>query len=538
MTADQTSAFEISFCSSLQRVFIDGPAVGESTIEMAAAANGWASAQVVISAHRHARLSNVRVTVSAFESWKMAKSPPGTWELVPGASIPASACNLSRVHYVRIESPSPGRTSAPGLYPDPLEPLTAESRFDVEAGTQQPVWLTIKVPPGSGAGSYQATVTVEADAQGEGTERRSGTVRLRVFGFRLPKRRILHIWSTYNISAWQAFYNWMSREEVLKAWEDGAFLLARYGITPSTVPAAWFGAEPDFQYYETFYRKILDLGAPHLEIAPESWPVVVRNGWERIAYTYHGSEWPREESPKYAALIRDVLEKAPGVKVSVAGVKPDEWLEGLVKVWIYISSEPLDSVRERIRRGEEAWWYVCCGPTEPFANVQVDAPQIDPRILCWQLFQYRCTGFYYWRASQLGENVSGTSPEEKWPNRPWSTATSDVPPSHNDGQLVYPGPDGKAWSCIRLENMRDGAEDYDYLRILARYVRKLKKAGIGSNLVRRTLNALIVNPELSAGLTEYTKDPRVVEKERCRVGGLIEEARVALGETAKIVSTL
>ena len=539
MATGEALGFEISFYSSLQRVSRDGSAVGKETLEIATAANGWASGQVVIAPHQ--RLSNVRVSISDFKSWKMSKDPPtqsrSPWRLIPGPSIPASVCVFSLVHFVEIKAPSPGRTSTAGMYPDPLEPLSPESRFEIGAGTHQPVWMALKVPRGTRAGSYAATLTVEGDVAGQGKLHRTGTVRLRVFGFTLPRRRILNIWSTYEIGAWETFYNWMGKDEVLKAWEDGALLLARYGITPSSVPATWFGHELDLDYYEAFYRKILDLGAPHLEIAPESWPVIVKNGWEEIAYHYHGSEWPREENPKYAALIREVLRKAPGAKISVAGVKPDEWLDVLVKVWVYISCEPLDAVRERVRRGEEAWWYVCCGPTEPFANVLLDAPQIDPRILCWQLFQYRCTGFYYWRASQLGVNSSGTTPEEKWPNRPWNPATSDVPPSHNDGLLVYPGPQGKAWSSIRLENMRDGAEDYDYLRILARYVRKLRKAEIGRDLMRRAARVLRVNPELSTGLTVYTKDPAVVERERQRVGGLIEEARLILGEIDRIVST-
>ncbi|MCK4245140.1 MAG: DUF4091 domain-containing protein, partial [Candidatus Omnitrophica bacterium] len=321
-------------------------------------------------------------------------------------------------------------------------------------------------------------------------------------------------------------------EESLKAWEDGAFLLARYGITPSTPSSGTFDKELGLAYYERFYKRILELGAPHLEIAPESWPVIVKNGWEDIAYYYYGSEWPGHENPKNADIIRMKLKKAPGVKVSVAGVKPNECLKGLVKVWVLLTREYGQS--SLIYPNDEVWWYVCCSPGPPYANLQLDAGQIDPRVLGWQLFQYGCTGFYYWRASMIRNNMQGERPEEKWPNRPWNTATSDVPASHNDGQLIYPGPGGKAWSCIRLENMRDGADDYDYLCVLRDYVDQLKRlkgkrAGDAiSKLIQRAEDALRITPELSVAVDNYTKDPAVVERERRRVCGLIEEVKAAL----------
>ena len=78
------------------------------------------------------------------------------------------------------------------------------------------------------------------------------------------------------------------------------------------------------------------------------------------------------------------------------------------------------------------------------------------------------------RTARTRRNTKGSSPEEKWPNRPWSPYTI-VPYTNNDGLLIYPGPDGVPWSSIRLENLRDGADDYDYLCILRDYVAKLKK---------------------------------------------------------------
>ena len=169
----------------------------------------------------------------------------------------------------------------------------------------------------------------------------------------------------------------------------------------------------------------------------------------------------------------------------------------------------------------------------------LDCAPVDPRIICWQAFQYNISGYLYWNTMHVAphgpnqSNTMGNTPEEKWPNRPWCPNTV-LPYSHNDGLIVYPGPGGEPWSSIRLENLRDGADDYDYLCILRDYVAKLNKADFAPELVDRAEQALKVNPDVSACKTEYTKDPAVVERERRRIGSYIEEARATLGEIGPI----
>ena len=532
--------------SSLRRVFRDQPfeETGNAPLDLAAAMNGWASGQVVIIAHGR-RLKNVRLKVSELKSWEIGTKagPDGHYEVVPGPSIPSEAFKLSRVHYVPIKSAVAGKTTTPGWYPDPLEPLDADSRFDVECHAVQPIWVSVRVPLEDGPRhrslyhrfykNFSGMAIATADVEGVGTVSQSLELKLRVFKFRLPKHRILRIWTMLD-GSWNDFYNWMTPMEKFRALERAAFLLAGYGITPTAIhPPKDESTSPNLDYYESFYKRILELGVSHLQIARDSWPVIVKNGWEDISYYYFGSEWPREENSENALKIRKVMESIPLAKAAVAGPEPDDYLKGIVKVWIYRSDFPLDSLKERVKIGDEAQWYVCCGPEKPYANLQLDSEQIDPRVLGWQLFQYGLTGFYYWRATQIGHNdanTAGSNPEEKWPNRPWCPATSDVPYSPNDGLLIYPGPNGQPWSSIRLENLRDGADDYDYLCILRNYVEKLKKAELAPILVERAENALRVNPEVSACLTEYTKDPGVLERERRRICAYIEEARVALGE--------
>ncbi len=546
-------SFALASASSMQRVFRDRPFDGPvgTPLELSAAMNGWTSGQVVIMAGEK-RLRNVRVDVKDLKSWEVSEDPvsESSHALVEGPPIPGAAFKVSKVHYVEIEWPSSGKTSRPGWYPDPLEPLTAESRFEVEPGMVQPIWLALKVPPDTRARNkslyrrwyrlFRGSVVVHADVEGEGPQSVEIDIELRVFKFSLPRQRILRLWTMGGGGGWTEFYNWLSPEEVHEHVQRAVLLLASYGIASGLPePPRAEGEPPDLDYFERFYKKVLDLGVSHLQIHQDTWPVIVKNGWEDIAYRYVAGEWPRETLIERAKDIRKNIATIPLVNGQAAGIYPSPYLEDLVKVWVYPSDESSDSLKERLAQGDEVHWYSCCRPEAPYANCQLDSGQIEPRILGWQLFQYNISGYLYWNAMHVAPhgpnqpNTMGDTPEEKWPNRPWCPNTV-LPYSHNDGLIVYPGPGGEPWSSIRLENLRDGADDYDYLCILRDYVAKLNKADFSPELVDRAEQALKVNPDVSACKTEYTKDPAVVERERRRIGSYIEEARATLGEIGPI----
>ncbi len=93
----------------------------------------------------------------------------------------------------------------------------------------------------------------------------------------------------------------------------------------------------------------------------------------------------------------------------------------------------------------------------------IEWPAIDHRLLLWQNQKYGVTGFLYWGLDTWRDNLAG---EKRWPEVKWNPATwrNDAGKAHNgDGQLLYPGPNRQPLSSIRLENFRDGCEDYEYL---------------------------------------------------------------------------
>ena len=116
---------------------------------------------------------------------------------------------------------------------------------------------------------------------------------------------------------------------------------------------------------------------------------------------------------------------------------------------------------------------------------------------------------HYWAANftEQGEN-------------PWFDQL-DVTPCNGDGFLMYPSPKGPV-SSIRLEAIRDGVEDYDYLVLYWNLLEALKKKGGNAALIEKAtkegnLKALVPD------LVSYTRDPNVLLAKREALGRVIAE---------------
>ena len=96
---------------------------------------------------------------------------------------------------------------------------------------------------------------------------------------------------------------------------------------------------------------------------------------------------------------------------------------------------------------------------------------------------------------------------------------------HGDGQLTCIGPDGTPLPTVRLENFRDGLEDYAYAKILERM---LKERETGNrergkeDWVRRAREALAVPVEVMESMTNFTDSAEAVYRWRDEMADLIE----------------
>jgi len=179
------------------------------------------------------------------------------------------------------------------------------------------------------------------------------------------------------------------------------------------------------------------------------------------------------------------------------------------------------------------WWYICCGPPHPHANWFVEYPAIETRLLMGAMTaKYRPDGFLYYALTRWPNN---TKPIEDGPFTAWNPASFKT--FNGDGSILCPGPGGKPLATIRIENFRDGLEDYAYARILEATI-EAKEQAIGAETpdstdrqwLKNARSLLNVPESLVEDLTKYTHDPEAVYAYRERLAKAIMAAGIAPGD--------
>jgi hypothetical protein len=79
-----------------------------------------------------------------------------------------------------------------------------------------------------------------------------------------------------------------------------------------------------------------------------------------------------------------------------------------------------------------------------------------------------------------------------------------------DGQLLYPGEDGPLPS-VRLANIRDGIEDYEWLALLERKEDRAAAEAVAGELIR--------------GMTDFERSPEALRNVRSRLAAALERSR-------------
>ena len=155
-----------------------------------------------------------------------------------------------------------------------------------------------------------------------------------------------------------------------------------------------------------------------------------------------------------------------------------------------------DRVDKFKENGEEEWWYVCCSPEIPYANYFACYQGVINRLLSWQQYFNDIDGVLYYRT------FGGEITKHKF----------DI--GSGDGILQY---EGRYWgrtgygASWRLVQIRDGFDDFDYLRI-------------AEELCGREAVMEIVT-KVSSGMLKYTEDYRVLEDCRDEIIKMIIEAQ-------------
>ena len=172
-------------------------------------------------------------------------------------------------------------------------------------------------------------------------------------------------------------------------------------------------------------------------------------GWKEMYVQYVADEPVDTNTESYIRIANFVKKHMPGIPIIDAVCSPK--LANSVDIWVPILDQYHRSYaffQERQAAGKEIWFYTCVTPQGNYANRFMEQPLIQTRFLHWINFRYGATGYLHW-----GFNA--------WlPDNPHPTG---------DAWITYPA-EGKIYSSIRLEAMRDGIADYELLKLLERKV--------------------------------------------------------------------
>ena len=154
---------------------------------------------------------------------------------------------------------------------------------------------------------------------------------------------------------------------------------------------------------------------------------------------------------------------------------------------------------EYVADGDELWWYVCIVPQYPYANFFSTYQGALTRVLFWQQYMYGIDGVLYWAVNDWQGGA-------EW-------RTMDCGFAYGDGRLLYCGQKYKVKgpiSSIRLEMIRDGIEDFQYM--------KMAEESLGKAEVDRIVATV------TTGILAYTHDADVIREARNALGDALEEA--------------
>ena len=251
--------------------------------------------------------------------------------------------------------------------------------------------------------------------------------------------------------------------------------------------------------------------------------------WLKKAYFYFLDE-PLDEG-MYEELVRRsrrLLEIFPEARiVSPFFVDPEmsdgrdglEYSFGSVNIWcpklsafdtknIYNEKQQkeLEPLKDRLARrrglGEDVWTYVCWEPGEPYLNLYVNMEGIRHRLIPWQMYMLGVNGFLYW-SSNYWHYVD--DPRTDMATVKWLSGKV-----YGDGSLIYGGRGtAEAASSLRLEQLRSGFADFEYLKLIETLSGPAEAASCAGVMVK--------------GLTDYVTDDGELFRLKASMGERIEK---------------
>ena len=498
---------ELQVFSSLQRPL--GAEGGENSAELFAARGEYESFQIAV-LPREDGLKLLQVEASDLQDGR-------------GSTISSENVAVYREHFVQVAGPlqrgnGSNVSAGPGLYADPLIPFLAPGTatlraapVDLDRTKPQVIWVDVFVPRDAPSGVYAGTIKVTTNQSAI-----TAPMTVTVWDFELPLRPSLkssfafwtpqppesieellrHKLMPLRVSADTVrAHDSRPIQSIEQDWVD------RFGLS-SVDAALWSGADekncvmrrpPSVKEVREAMSKHADALVHYNYTADE---IINCKGLEDSL-----KEWARN---LHAAGLKSLVVMPPVPQLLDEGAGSGR---SAVDIWVVLPKlfeVTAPQIKEAIEKGDEVWSYNALAQDSYSPKWLINYAPINPRIQAGFLSQsLQLTGLLYWRI-------------DRWSEDPWNDVNNvgDFSSANfpGEGLLVYPGADiglrGVAPS-IRLKQLRDGVEDFEYVEILKR----LGKKDLAFDAARG----------IAPNWRNWSHEPAALEATRRRLGQQIHE---------------
>jgi len=502
---------------STLRVGQEGAIEGMDAAEISGARGEFESFQIIVTA-AGANLQDISAELSPLKK----ETGVQTQNI---ASLPGKSVSIYNEVFIPVRYSAPGATVPPGLIADPLVPFVnpytneevrepqwrgerlegarfGATGFDLWQDRHQPLWVDVEIPKDAAPGVYSGTFSVRA----RNVQPASIPVRVTVWDFVLPDGPT-HENHFGHFSYMARYHKLEENSEKYRLLEDRYIaMMAAHRINPplprrlypkvAEDGTAQFDEETDrriTEFVEQYHVTNIEVPrAPFSNVLTanrdkairyyRSWYAYLKTkGWAERAYLYMLDEPNEKEAYEQVRQLGAMVHEAePGLRCLVVEQpysQDPEWgsIDEAVDIWCPLFAFLDESSIKRVQtQGDVVWSYTALCQGAPsyhpeYEKVRNDAPpywQIDfpilsYRIAPWLNRRYGVTGLLYWTT------VCWSSPQRN----PWDDPGFRLQ-FNGEGMLFYPGEDAGIdgpIASIRLKNLRDGMEDYEYFSLLEKH---------------------------------------------------------------------
>jgi hypothetical protein len=264
-----------------------------------------------------------------------------------------------------------------------------------------------------------------------------------------------------------------------------------------------------------------------------------QNGWLGKEYTYWFDEPERKDYPFVREGMMNIRRAAPKLTRFITEHQPGPDIMDVSEISCTIFDRvDRDVVAKLTQQGREFWSYLCTAPKAPWVSLFIDHDAINLRIWPWMSYQWKLKGILIWRVNYW--NSPEASPAGTLQN-PWEDPMSYMTGygtangqlrywGNGDGRLLYPpnrNPNDRSKQylvgpvcSVRLENLRDGIEDYEYFHLLEEAVKNARPDQMG--LIAKAKSLLDVPESIFRDGRTFTKNPQMLLAYRKQIGEVLD----------------